>query len=146
MDGWITRMRSTTKCWQRRRSTVPSANHVCLGRRGRRHHFKEMDQGDRLLDYVLRTIMSYNLCDLPVCVSGSESETVLSVADVCWLTVIVVCNSTVVSSLLAVFAACHGNSVTQNVFIPDISGADHVGWGSWPLKICRRVTVCFDPP
>jgi len=27
---------------------IPSANHVRLG--GRRHHFKEMDQGDRLLD------------------------------------------------------------------------------------------------
>jgi len=29
---------------------VPSANHVRLRRRGRRHHLKEMDQGDRLLD------------------------------------------------------------------------------------------------
>jgi len=41
---------STTKRWQRRRSLVPSANHVRLGRRGRRHHINEMDQGDRLLD------------------------------------------------------------------------------------------------
>jgi len=50
-------MRSTTK---RRRSPVPSANHVRLGSRGRRHHFKEMDQGDRLLDCVVWTKMSYN--------------------------------------------------------------------------------------
>jgi len=27
---------------------------------GRRHHFKEMDQGDRLLDWVLWIKMSYN--------------------------------------------------------------------------------------
>ena len=28
----------------------PVSNHVRLGRCGRRHHFKEMDQDDRLVD------------------------------------------------------------------------------------------------
>ena len=40
-----------------------SANHVRLGGRGRRHHFKEMDQGDQLLDCLLWTKMSYSLSD-----------------------------------------------------------------------------------
>ena len=41
-----TRYAQRHRALQRRRSPVPSANHVRLGRRGRPHHFKEMDQGD----------------------------------------------------------------------------------------------------
>ena len=36
-----------------------------LGRRGRRHQFTEMDQGDRLLDEVLWAKMSCNLFERP---------------------------------------------------------------------------------
>jgi len=37
---------STTKSWQRRQSPISPTNHV---RRGRRHHFNEMDEGDHLV-------------------------------------------------------------------------------------------------